>query len=84
MTCPACITAATNPTTGMYGADCDECKSRAIANGHDLYQSAKDGYLTPEYRRALAAVFGPDGVNAGHLRVKDWAQRIKNHQKGNA
>jgi hypothetical protein len=81
MTCPACHAAEKNPITGLYGSDCDECRARAIAHGQDLYRSAKAGYMTPEYKRALTAVFGSDGLDAGHQRVKGWAAKINTHLK---
>ncbi len=82
MTCPACERAQQNPLTGIYRADCDECKARALAGGREMFDSIKAGARTDEYREALTRVFGEGGEEAGHQRVRAWAKKMKEARGG--
>lgn len=82
MTCQACQAAEANPLTGRYTADCTECKARALANGFELFDSLTKGKQTPEYRAALAKVFGKGNEADGHERVRRWSRKIRATQKG--
>jgi len=82
--CDACAKASINPTSGRYAAHCDGCRARALANGRELFDSMSKGKQTPEYKEALGRVFGEGNEEAGHVRVKQWVRRIRDHQKGNA
>lgn len=79
MTCESCLKAEQNPRTGYFSNGCDECNARAIANGMELFEASKAGRFTERYKKALIAVFGADW-EAGHLRVKHWAKRIKDNK----
>ena len=80
MTCPDCLTAEKNPTSGLYQSWCDECRVRAIANGRELFDASQAGKITPEYRRALVGLFGADKVEEAHARVKAWREKLKGKQ----
>jgi hypothetical protein len=80
MTCPACESAEQNPTSGLYQANCDGCRVRAIAGGRELFEASKAGRITPEYRRALQGLFGDDKVEEAHARVKAWREKLKGKQ----
>lgn len=82
MSCPDCTRAATNPVWPGYHASCHGCKVRALANGPLFWHSMTDGQQTPEYRAALAAVFGEAGAQAGHADVKAEFGRLKNLRGG--
>jgi hypothetical protein len=82
MTCPACTAASTNPLTGRYTADCEECKARALANGAELFKSKRAGVKSPQYADALRKVFGEGNEEAGHERVRAWSKKINQHKKG--
>lgn len=84
MTCEACAIAKTNPCTGRYGANCPECKARALANGFDLFESKRAGVKSLQYAEALRRVFGEGKEEAGHERVRAWAKKINQHKKGTA
>ena len=77
MNCPACEAAQENPATGLYKHDCHECKARALANGQAMFDSQKKGYMTKEYKAALTALFGAEGLDQGHKAVKEWSRKIK-------
>jgi hypothetical protein len=76
MTCTACLSAESDPMSGLYQANCDECKARIIANGRELFEASKAGKITPEYEEVLKRMFG-DEWRAAHLRVKAWKERLK-------
>lgn len=75
--CEACTQAEQNPLSGLYQADCDGCKVRAVANGREIFEASKAGRITPDYRRALEGLFGADKVDEAHARVKAWKQKMK-------
>ena len=74
MTCPACAEAERNPMTGLYQANCLECKVRAIAQSPEYHRSMQIGRLTAEYKRVLTLAIGGD-VQEAHARVKAWHER---------
>ncbi len=76
MTCHACERAESNPRTGLYQANCPECKARALANSPQYFESAMAGVITTGYRTALESAFGADWKNA-HANVKAWSERLK-------
>lgn len=76
MTCPDCTAAETTPRAYDYRADCQSCKARALAAIGAHLESAALGRQTAQYARALATMFGADGVAAGHESVKRWAKRM--------
>jgi hypothetical protein len=84
VTCRACTAASTNPLTGRYGADCPECKARALAHGFELFESKRKGVMSTEYADALRKVFGEGNEEAGHERVRAWSKKINQHKKGTA
>ena len=75
MTCPACTIASSNPRTGEYRSNCEDCRARALAQSPQHADARDRRKLTTEYMEALRAVYG-DGWEAGHQRVKAWAQRL--------
>lgn len=79
MTCEACQIAEQNPRTGRLNNNCDECNARALANVMELFEASRAGKITGRYKQALIAVFG-DRWESGHLRVKHWAERIKDNK----
>ncbi len=72
--CHACQEAQRNRFSGAYHANCRECSARALSHSPQFHDAQRAGVLTPAYRDALQAVFGDDW-QAGHERVKSWAQR---------
>ena len=73
--CPGCAAASASADSGAYHAHCPGCQVRSIAQGMAFFGSAQAGAMTAEYRAALRAVFGPDGVKAGHAAVKaEWTR----------
>lgn len=76
MNCPACQTAEKNPQTGLFQADCQACKVRAVAQGPEFHNSQRIGRLTAEYRRVLTLAIGGD-VSDAHAKVKAWADRLE-------
>jgi hypothetical protein len=73
--CESCAAADADPLSGLYHADCGECKARMLAHGMPYVQSCAKGNFTEAYRTQLHAAFGP-GWEAGHRAVKRWARRI--------
>ena len=74
-TCTDCLAADGNPLWGGFHGPCDACTSRALAHGPIYFAAAQADALIPAYRSALQVAFGKDW-QAGHERVKAWAQRI--------
>lgn len=74
MSCTACESAAQNPTSGLYRADCEECKVRAIAGGRELFEASQAG--GEEYKKFLKAEFG-DGAAEAHKRIVQWKRAFK-------
>ena len=72
MSCPACDLAKQGQLTGLFHAECDGCKVRAIAAGRELFEAQKAGRITPEYRALLANTFGEESILEAHERVKRW------------
>jgi len=66
--CEACQRAQ-NGFTGLFYADCTECKARMLSQSLPFWSASKQGKMTPEYRNALDAAFG-DWWKAGHEMVK--------------
>jgi hypothetical protein len=77
MTCTACEQAKENRWCGAYHAWCLECSARALAASHEYWQANKDGRFTAAYRQALHSIFG-EQWEAGHARVKAWAESKSN------
>ena len=75
--CPSCQAAEKNPLSGLYQANCDSCKARAIANGMEVYESSKCGKVTPRLKTALQSVWGESWESVGLKMVKSWANRQK-------
>jgi hypothetical protein len=73
--CESCAAAENDPLSGLYHAECGECKARMLAHGMPFTQSSVKGNFTEAYRAQLHAAFGP-GWEAGHRAVKRWARRI--------
>ena len=73
--CESCAAADADPLSGLYHAECGECKARMLAHGMPYLQSSAKGNFTETYRAQLHAAFGP-GWEAGHRAVKRWARRI--------
>ena len=74
--CNACVTAETNPLTGLFNMLCDVCNARHLAQSPEFYASCVARDRLPAYERALADVFGAARVDQMHAAVKVWAQRI--------
>ncbi len=74
--CSACDIARTDPHTGRFNRDCQECDARSLASSPAYFDSARSGSMTPTYKAALRFVFGDD-IAAGHARVKTWAALLK-------
>lgn len=73
--CPSCAAASASAESGAYHAHCLGCQARSLAQGMAFFGSQQAGAMTPEYRAALRAVFGPDGARDGHAAVKaEWAR----------
>lgn len=74
MTCSACQAAESDPQTGRYNANCDACTVRAVAQSPQHFEARKSGRMTPNYKAMLVALFGNDGWQAAHERVKAWGK----------
>ena len=70
--CPACAAARAHALSGAYRAGCFECRARFLAASPAYAESARAAAVTPRYRDALAASFGPEW-REGHDAVKRWA-----------
>lgn len=55
MTCPECLAAVADPHHGIYIADCQGCRARALAKSPGFFESRIAGKQTPIYRKALKA-----------------------------
>ena len=73
--CESCAAADADPLSGLYHADCGECKARMLANGLPFALSSIKGNFTEVYRAQLDSAFGAKW-EAGHRAVKRWARRI--------
>ena len=73
--CDACDNAQHQPLWGGFQANCLPCMARMLAHGPAFWQSRQAGKLTPEYRRALEAIFGTEHEQ-WHETVKEWSARI--------
>lgn len=78
MTCPGCVAAAQDATTGIYSAGCQACTARALANSPGYHASMIARRMRSDYSEALARIAGPDKAaqEALHRDVKSWAWRI--------
>jgi hypothetical protein len=76
VTCHACTVAADNPDTGLYGADCQECQARSLAQDPRFFDAMSVASFTHAYRGALNVVFGPAWMR-GHECVLAWSRRIE-------
>jgi hypothetical protein len=74
--CPECSAAEITPASPVYRAGCLECSTRHLAHLPSHWTSRAARRIMPSYRSALEAVFG-DSWEAGHMRVKAWADRIE-------
>jgi hypothetical protein len=54
--CPACTTAATDPSWGEFIADCRGCCARSIARSPEFFEARKAGTQTRKYRALLEQV----------------------------
>jgi hypothetical protein len=77
--CPDCLTAEKNPTSGLYHSGCAGCKERAMAQSVPFHQAEQVGRLTAEYKRVMTLTFG-DGWQEAHERIKAWKERLKGKQ----
>jgi len=73
--CDSCAAADADPLSGLYHADCGECKARMLAHGLPFTQSSAKGNFTESYRAQLDSAFGAKW-ESGHRAVKRWARRI--------
>lgn len=75
MNCQTCAEAERNPMTGLYQANCPECKVRAVAQGPEFHRCMQIGRLTAEYKRVLTLAIGGD-VQEAHAKVKAWHEKV--------
>ena len=73
--CPACEAFESNPASGVYAADCLECKARQIARGPFAYMSLSGGDKEP-LRQQIYRAFGEAGVKQGARMVLGWTKRL--------
>lgn len=71
--CPACAQAERDSLSGAFRSGCDECRARLLARSPAYWAAAMASTLTPRYRDALVASFGPRWLEM-HQRVKRWAE----------
>ncbi len=81
MTCPSCIKAESDPTTGLFHIGCPECQARQLAHGFAFHvwkaRGGKDGTYPKEYVKAVKRIAKPgETPEQAHARVKAWANRI--------
>ncbi len=74
MECEPCTSAAANPRTGYYGADCLNCQARAIAQSPTAFSRARD---PAALQAAMRAVWPEqEKYRAGRLAVWAWVGRL--------
>lgn len=80
MTCPDCLHAREHPRSGRFTAGCEGCAARALSRDPRFFEAAKQGRLTPDYRRALQQFFPKVAQAEAHLLVKEWVTRDQHTQ----
>lgn len=78
--CSYCESAKAEPDYPVFRARCVGCGIRALAQSPIYHGAAVRGRLDAPYRKELGQLFGDD-FEAGHLRVKAEAERIKATRK---
>ncbi|MDE2078730.1 MAG: hypothetical protein KGI91_16925 [Burkholderiales bacterium] len=78
MTCEACTKAATNPGSGLYHANCEECQHRMFMQSLPLHLANLKGIPASEDRRAYIRVIeqkhktrAADALKAAYLEWWD-------------
>lgn len=82
-TCPACTNARKHPLSGVFQMHCQDCVARGLSRMPQFHASAKQGVLTPEYRRALADQLPKLTLDEAHALVKGWATMAPRPQREN-
>lgn len=73
MTCPACVLAESNPSTGLTYSDCVSCQARALARSPEAHQRERDpAPLQHAMRRVWPDV---DDYKRGRSMVWAWIKR---------